>query len=48
MSLTAVATGPPAADLDAVVEVVVPVYNEQRILDASVRRLRRYLDTRFP
>ncbi len=48
MSLTAVATGPSAADLDAVVEVVVPVYNEQRILDASVRRLRRYLDTRFP
>ena len=30
------------------VEVVVPVYNEQRILDASMRRLRRYLDTRLP
>jgi glycosyltransferase involved in cell wall biosynthesis len=48
MSLTAVATGPPAADLGPVVEVVVPVHNEQRILDDSVRRLRRYLDTRFP
>ena len=48
MSLTAVATIRPAADLEPVVELVVPVYNEQRILDPSVRRLRRYLDTRFP
>jgi glycosyltransferase involved in cell wall biosynthesis len=48
MSVTAVATVPSAADLEPVVEVVVPVYNEQRILGASVRRLRRFLDTRFP
>jgi putative flippase GtrA len=32
----------------ATVEVVVPVYNEERALDRSVRRLRHYLDERFP
>jgi glycosyltransferase involved in cell wall biosynthesis len=48
VSLTAFASVPTAAYLEPVVEVVVPVYNEQRVLDASVRRLRRYLDTRFP
>jgi glycosyltransferase involved in cell wall biosynthesis len=31
-----------------VVDVVVPVYNEAPTLEASVRRLRGYLDTRFP
>jgi glycosyltransferase involved in cell wall biosynthesis len=31
-----------------VVEVVVPVHNEERALEASVRELRDYLDTRFP
>lgn len=30
------------------VDVVVPVYNEERDLEGSVRRLRGYLDTRFP
>jgi putative flippase GtrA len=30
------------------VEVVVPVYNEERILAASVRRLYRYLEQTFP
>jgi glycosyltransferase involved in cell wall biosynthesis len=32
----------------AVLDVVVPVYNEARQLAASVRRLRRYLDVGFP
>jgi glycosyltransferase involved in cell wall biosynthesis len=31
-----------------VVEIVIPVYNEERDLDASVRRLRTYLDNSFP
>jgi glycosyltransferase involved in cell wall biosynthesis/putative flippase GtrA len=30
------------------VEVVVPVHNEERDLETSIRRLRRYLDTSFP
>jgi putative flippase GtrA len=30
------------------VEIVVPVYNEERTLDDSVRRLRSYLDQSFP
>ena len=30
------------------VEIVVPVYNEERDLERSVRRLRAYLDARFP
>ncbi len=34
----------PAAD----VEVVVPVYNEQRSLDASIRRLHHFLSSEFP
>jgi glycosyltransferase involved in cell wall biosynthesis len=29
-------------------ELAVPVYNEERHLERSVRRLRQYLDTRFP
>jgi glycosyltransferase involved in cell wall biosynthesis len=49
MSITAVAPVP----LDdgpgpVVVEIAVPVYNEQRALEASIRNLRHYLDTRFP
>jgi glycosyltransferase involved in cell wall biosynthesis len=49
MSVTAVATAAPDEDLEpVVVDVVVPVYNEERILEASVRHLRRYLDNRFP
>jgi putative flippase GtrA len=31
-----------------VVDVVVPVYNEERDLEPSVRRLRRFLDAEFP
>ena len=31
-----------------VVEIVIPVYNEERDLEASVRRLRSYLDESFP
>ena len=30
------------------VEIVVPVYNEERDLTASIHRLRRFLDDRFP
>jgi glycosyltransferase involved in cell wall biosynthesis len=49
MSLTAVAGASPDEDSEpVVVEIVVPVYNEERILEASVHRLRRYLDGRFP
>jgi hypothetical protein len=33
---------------EATVEIVVPVYNEERDLERSVRRLRSYLDARFP
>ena len=33
---------------DPKVEIVVPVYNEERDLERSVRRLRAYLDARFP
>lgn len=32
----------------ATVEIVVPVYNEERALDASIRTLRGYLDAHFP
>ncbi len=32
----------------ATVEIVIPVYNEERDLERNVRLLRRYLDTRFP
>jgi glycosyltransferase involved in cell wall biosynthesis len=40
---------PPAADPAGVlVEVVVPAHNEQRVLEASVRRLHGYLATSFP
>src|ERR1700722_7212358 len=31
-----------------VVEIVIPVYNEEADLEASVRRLRTYLDVSFP
>jgi glycosyltransferase involved in cell wall biosynthesis len=31
-----------------VLDLVVPVYNEAHVLEASVRRLRRYLDEQFP
>ncbi|HUD18317.1 MAG TPA: glycosyltransferase [Acidimicrobiales bacterium] len=35
-------------DLDCSIEIVVPVFNEEGEVAASVRRLRRYLDTSFP
>ena len=34
--------------MSVVVSIVVPVYNEATDLEPSVRRLRTYLDTRFP
>jgi glycosyltransferase involved in cell wall biosynthesis len=33
---------------ESTVEIVVPVYNEESDLERSVRRLRAYLDARFP
>lgn len=38
--------GPPGRH--ATVDIVVPVYNEERVLDFNIRRLRRYLDEQFP
>jgi len=32
----------------AVVELVIPVHNEEHVLEASIRRLRSYLDESFP
>ncbi|POM22603.1 Undecaprenyl-phosphate mannosyltransferase [Actinomadura rubteroloni] len=40
-------SGPPPGHA-RLVEVVVPVHNEERVLAASVRRLHRYLDGTFP
>ena len=37
-----------AAPGSPVVEVVIPVHNEQQVLEASVERLHRYLATSFP
>jgi glycosyltransferase involved in cell wall biosynthesis len=47
---TALSTLPesPARRAIADIEVVIPVYNEERALEISVRRLRRYLDASFP
>lgn len=38
----------PALPMTPVVDIVVPVYNEEADLESSVRRLRAYLDDRFP
>ena len=47
---TTIETSPGVTPLGrtATVEIVVPVYNEERILEASIRRLRGYLDEQFP
>ena len=47
---TTIETSPGVTPLGrtATVEIVVPVYNEERILEPSIRRLRRYLDEQFP
>ncbi len=37
-----------ARDTTTTVEIAVPVHNEERDLERSLRRLRDYLDTRFP
>ena len=39
---------PPSVAPPPLVEIVVPVYNEERELERNVRRLRRYLDNSFP
>ena len=41
-------TGAAGAPRRRLVEVVVPVYNEQHVLEASVRRLHRYLVENLP
>ncbi len=41
-------TPPPRSRQQPLVEVVVPVYNEQEALDSSIRRLHDYLTRRFP
>ena len=42
-------TGDPAAGTDvALVEIAIPVYNEEGSLESSIRRLRAYLDASFP
>src|SRR4051812_5563363 len=37
-----------ARETSTTLEIAVPVHNEERELERSVRRLRHYLDTRFP
>jgi len=44
----ALAVGPSLSQLTVDVEIVVPVYNEQEALAASVHRLHRYLTEKFP
>jgi len=39
---------PPPVHTASTVDIVIPVYNEQAGLEASVRRLHRYLSERFP
>jgi len=39
---------PPAAARDCLVEVTIPVYNEETVLAESVRRLHSYLTANFP
>lgn len=47
---TAMDTRPVRPEMPAapIVDIVVPVYNEEADLESSVRRLRAYLDDRFP
>jgi putative flippase GtrA len=44
-NLAVLASSPVVAPL---VDIAIPVYNEERDLERSVRRLRRYLDRQFP
>jgi glycosyltransferase involved in cell wall biosynthesis len=39
---------PPFVTPPHLIEIVVPVYNEERELERNIRRLRYYLDSRFP
>jgi glycosyltransferase involved in cell wall biosynthesis len=49
MSSSAILERPPEVHpVAATLEIVVPVYNEEGHLEQNVRRLRDYLDTRFP
>src|ERR1035441_4477068 len=40
-------SGGPPPDV-ALVEIAIPVYNEEEVLESSIRRLRTYLDQSFP
>ena len=46
-ALALVAEAEPASEV-AAVDIVVPVYNEERDLEPNVRRLRAFLDSEFP
>lgn len=48
MNATAASPEPLAGPVTPVVDIVVPVFNEERDLEPSVRRLRAFLDDRFP
>jgi putative flippase GtrA len=50
MSTTVIASQPSACDLHSPpdVEIVVPVYNEERVLAQSILRLHRFLDEHLP
>ena len=41
-------SAPSSEDLRTVVDLAIPVYNEEHILEDSILRLRRYLDESFP
>jgi glycosyltransferase involved in cell wall biosynthesis len=47
-ALDRAASGAELAGADPVVDIVIPVYNEERDLAPSVRRLHEFLGTRFP
>jgi putative flippase GtrA len=47
-TLALVPDAPGPAPTGPLVEVVVPVHNEQRVLEASIRRLHEYLSASFP
>src|SRR6266566_928773 len=44
--MTGVAVDSPPSRVE--VDIVIPVFNEQRVLEASVRRLHAYVQARFP
>jgi glycosyltransferase involved in cell wall biosynthesis len=47
-ALTAIDASPPAGPATPLVDIVVPVYNEAHVLEASIYRLHGYLSASFP